>query len=68
MHRDQCVAVGDTLTDAVLQYTCASLTCRKDTSRESPFYFDIVETGRLFQVCVCVCVCVYKYKCSMLPQ
>ena len=45
MHEDQCVAVGDTVTDVALQYTCASLTCRKDISRQFPFYFDIEETG-----------------------
>ena len=44
-HRDQCVAVGGTLTDAVLQYTCANLTCRKDTSLQVPYYFQIQETG-----------------------
>ena len=67
MHRDKCIAVGDILTDAVLQYTCARLMCRKDTSREPPIYLDIVETGRLFLVCVCVCVsvclCLSVYVC-----
>ncbi|XP_070202011.1 uncharacterized protein [Littorina saxatilis] len=46
VYQDQCVGVGDT-TAGEVGYTCANLTCRKDTSRQDPFHFDVAQTGCL---------------------